>query len=227
MDGTLALLMPPEVAVASETDPSVAGPLFACEEAAVHHAIASRRTEFAVGRTCARRALAQLGAAPAPICVGTMREPLWPEGFVGSITHCRSFWAAAAARSSALSALGLDAAINRSLEPKIRERIAASDEEAVLVRRADPEVCWDAVLFCAKEAVFKAWWPLRRQWLGFGDARVVLDEAAGTFHADVAPGGGDSVESLRGRFAVDGELVISAVVIENPTPTEVQGRSTR
>jgi 4'-phosphopantetheinyl transferase EntD len=213
-DGTLAALMPPEVAVASETDPSAAGPLFACEEAAVNHAIASRRTEFAVGRTCARRALAQLGAAPAAICVGSMREPLWPEGFVGSITHCRSFWAAAAARSSALSALGLDAAVNRSLAPKVRDRIVASDEEAALVRRADPEVCWDVVLFSAKEAVFKAWWPLRRQWLAFGDARVVLDDAAGTFHADVGLAGGDSAGSVRGRFAVEGELVIAAVVIE-------------
>ena len=38
---------------------------------------------------------------------------------------------------------------------------------------------WDRILFCAKEATYKAWYPLTRRWLGFEDAHIVFDVDAG------------------------------------------------
>lgn len=35
-------------------------------------------------------------------------------------------------------------------------------------------VCWDRVLFCAKETVYKAWFPLTHCWLGFQEASVTI-----------------------------------------------------
>ena len=34
----------------------------------------------------------------------------------------------------------------------------------------ESRVCWDRLLFSAKEAVYKAWFPLAGRWLGFEDA---------------------------------------------------------
>jgi 4'-phosphopantetheinyl transferase EntD len=161
-DGTLHALLPPGVAVCTESDPTAAEPLFPSEQAAIRDAVASRQREFALGRTCARRALRRLGAEACPIGVGTMREPVWPEGIVGSITHCASFWAAAVARRAELRGLGIDVADNRPLEPAVRNLIAAGGDEAALMESADPDVAWDVVLFSVKEAVFKAWWPVHR-----------------------------------------------------------------
>ena len=48
---------------------------------------------------------------------------------------------------------------------------------------AAPGVCWDRVLFSAKESVYKAWFPLARRWLGFDEADVTIDPADGTFRA--------------------------------------------
>src|SRR3712207_5928280 len=54
----------------------------------------------------------------------------------------------------------------------------ALDEELVRLTKlsaADSAVCWDRVLFCAKETVYKAWFPLTRRWLGFEQASVTID----------------------------------------------------
>ena len=34
---------------------------------------------------------------------------------------------------------------------------------------------WDRILFCAKEATYKAWFPLTQRWLGFEDAHITFD----------------------------------------------------
>ena len=44
---------------------------------------------------------------------------------------------------------------------------------------------WDRILFCAKEATYKAWFPITHRWLGFEDAHITFDVddsgTAGTF----------------------------------------------
>ena len=73
-------------------------PLFPVEETSVAHAVPKRRTEFRTGRAYARAALAALGCAPAPIPVGESRQPLWPNGFLGSISHSGPWVGCAAVR---------------------------------------------------------------------------------------------------------------------------------
>ena len=79
------------------------------EAAAVQHAVEKRRREFAVGRMLARAALAAIGDPPSAIPTGNHREPVWPAGIVGSITHCAGYCAAAVARDAMVVALGIDA----------------------------------------------------------------------------------------------------------------------
>lgn len=213
LDAALRGLLPPAVAIATETDPAAAEPLLGSEERAVRTASTLRRQEFALGRTCGRRALRQLGCGSVPIGVGDTREPLWPRGIVGSITHCGAFWAAAVARRAEVPGIGIDAAANRTLEPAVRELIVACAEEAALAERSTAAVAWDVVLFSVKETVFKAWWPAHRQWLEFGDVKVTLDEAAGSFGARIASLHEDDEAVIRGRFTVVRDLVISAATL--------------
>ena len=44
-------------------------------------------------------------------------------------------------------------------------------------------MCWDRLLFSAKEAVYKAWFPLAHQWLDFRQADVTIAPRGGTFTA--------------------------------------------
>jgi 4'-phosphopantetheinyl transferase EntD len=73
--------------------------LFPEEEAVIARAVPKRRQEFTTARHCARTALATLGAPPAPILPGEMGAPTWPPGYVGTMTHCAGYRAAAIART--------------------------------------------------------------------------------------------------------------------------------
>src|SRR5262245_29080334 len=102
----IATLLPEDCA-ASETDGDENGRLAAEEEAALGPACEVRVREFTLGRLCARRALEALGHAPVPILRGPGREPLWPDGLVGSITHTRRYCAAVVAPRTRLVSVGI------------------------------------------------------------------------------------------------------------------------
>ncbi|MFG1829438.1 4'-phosphopantetheinyl transferase family protein [Micromonospora chersina] len=190
------------------------------EEDLLARAVEARRREFVTARRCAREALARLGYAPAPIRPGPEREPLWPAGVVGSITHCAGYRAAAVARDTALAGLGIDAEPHEPLPDGVAEMVTTAGEPESLARlRADrPAVHWDRLLFSAKESVYKAWYPLTGRWLGFEDAELSVDPAAGSFTARVLvdptrADGGPPLAALHGRWLVADGLVVTAVAV--------------
>jgi enterobactin synthetase component D / holo-[acyl-carrier protein] synthase len=171
-----------------------------------------RQVEFATGRSCAREALRRLGMTVGAIPVGTAREPVWPDGVVGSITHCPQYCAAAVAPRPQLDALGIDAERNRPLPDGVAERTCLPSELAGL--SAEPGVSWPAVLFSARESIFKAWYPIARRWLDYHDVLVTVDLARREFTAkplrlDL---GRDActLARLQGRFAWSAAHVFTA-----------------
>ncbi len=215
----LGELLPPGVGVAEEFGNSVPGRLFPEEEAIVAGASGARRREFATGRHCAHQALAKLGITGTPVLAGTNREPLWPAGIVGSITHCPGYRAAAVARERECASLGIDAEPNQPLPAGVLDVIALPQEVPRLpvLAAAAPGVCWDRLLFCAKESVFKAWFPVARRWLDFGDADIVIDQARAAFTATLLVPGprlpNGRLSELTGRFAVSHGLLLAAVAL--------------
>ena len=67
-----------------------------------------RKREFRAGRAAARAALEACGLSPQPILRDKARRPIWPPGFVGSISHTDHLAAAIAGDQSAFAGLGLD-----------------------------------------------------------------------------------------------------------------------
>lgn len=193
---------------------------FPGEEDLVATAVEGRRSEFVTARRCARQALARLGHSPAPIRSGPRREPQWPAGVVGSITHCRGYRAAAVAPQTLLTSIGIDAEPHGPLPDGVRDAVTVPGEPDMLAEltAADPKISWDRVLFSAKESVYKAWYPLTGRWLGFDDARLSIDPGAGTFSARLLvdgtrTDGGPPLTRLTGRHAVTGGLVVTAVFL--------------
>jgi 4'-phosphopantetheinyl transferase EntD len=211
-------LLPPEVAVAEAFDDPPGLRLYEEEESCVARAVDSRRREFTTGRHCARVALTRLGLGPSPISKGECGAPLWPNGVVGSITHCAGYRAAAVARTADLVTIGIDAEPNEPLPAGVFALISLPREQARLPALAAsvPGVCWDRLLFSAKESVYKAWFPLTGTWLDFDGADIVIDPATATFAACLlAPGltiAGRPCRELTGRFGVLDNLVVTAVV---------------
>jgi 4'-phosphopantetheinyl transferase EntD len=188
----------------------------------VARAVDKRRRDFTTGRHCARRALARLGIAPAPLLAGPAGEPLWPAGVVGSITHCAGYRAAAVAWSSDVPTIGIDAEPHEPLPEGVLDLVALPDERTQLRELStavDATTRWDRLLFSAKEAVYKAWYPHGREMLDFADARVRLDPT-GTFRADLLIGAdrcppiaptGRRLRGFTGRWATGDGLVVAAI----------------
>lgn len=66
-------------------------PLCPEEAAAVACSVEKRRREFAAVRVCARSAMTALGLPPQSVLPGERGAPRWPDGFVGSMTHCERY----------------------------------------------------------------------------------------------------------------------------------------
>jgi 4'-phosphopantetheinyl transferase EntD len=119
----------PDTVVVVETRGDRDEPLLRGEESALAGVKdPRRRREYVTTRACARAALERLEVEPVPILSGRHGEPLWPEGVTGSLTHCPGYRAAAVARTSDITSIGIDA-------------------------EADGE---DRLLFSARESVYKA-----------------------------------------------------------------------
>jgi 4'-phosphopantetheinyl transferase EntD len=220
----------PESVVAVEAhadDPLWDAPLHPEEEALVARAVAKRRREFAAVRGCARRAMEKLGVPAQPVVSGERGAPQWPDGLVGSMTHCDGYCAAALVRAADLASLGIDAEPNGPLPEGVGPTVFLPAETERLARLAEqrPAVHWDRILFSAKESVYKAWYPLTRTWLDFSEADITLHPGAdgaarGALRAELlVPGplvGERRLQAFDGGWAVRDSVVTTAVVVPHP-----------
>lgn len=190
--------------------------LFPEEEQVIAKSVEKRRREFTTARHCARQALARLGLPPAPILPGERGAPGWPNGVVGSMTHCAGYRAAVLARDTDIVTVGIDAEPHEPLPNGVEKAVTRPEERVHLAELAavDATVHWDKLLFAAKESVYKAWFPLTHKWLGFEDARVTFDPA-GTFEAELMVPGpvveSGTLAGFSGRWLVDKGLAITAI----------------
>lgn len=172
-----------------------------------------RRREFLTTRACARRALADLGVPPAPVPVGPDRAPQWPIGVVGSLTHCRGYRAAAVAAADQVASVGIDAEPARPLPASVLPRITSAGERAALRGARPIQEPLDRALFSAKESVFKAWYPVTRRYLAFGEAEVTFERPGEFVVRLLVAAPADWPDILRGRYVVGHDLVLTAVVV--------------
>lgn len=199
-------------------------PLFPEERAAIARAVDERRREYTSVRACARLALARFGLPRPPLVAGTLGAPRWPDGVVGSMTHCAGYRAAAVARTDHLLALGIDAEPHAPVPEEALEVITGSQEAAHLaaLSSSHPHVSWDRLLFSAKESVFKAWYPLTGRWLDFEDVVLRIDPLGGTFCAalqvEAQVLGGLPSDRFSGRWLVNGDLVLTTITVGSGRP---------
>lgn len=192
---------------------------YAQEEAVIEGAGAERSRSFRTVRHCARLAMVDLGLPPAPVVPGLRGEPRWPAGVVGSMTHCAGYRCAALAPVTALCGLGIDAEPNRPVSPRFLGSVSLPQERAALARLAagQPHIPWGRLLFSAKEAVYKVWFPLMRRRLGFGEADVRFCPE-GRFTARLLSAGlvvGERrITTLHGRWLVRDDLVVTAISLQ-------------
>ncbi|MFQ2063178.1 amonabactin biosynthesis phosphopantetheinyl transferase AmoD [Aeromonas veronii] len=147
--------------------------------ASLQRAAPKRLGEFLAGRFAAREALRPLGLAGSTVAIGPAREPLWPAGFEGSISHSllQGGGMALCAVRPGRAGMGLD------LESWLAERqaselwpsIVSGEEWARLAAAARAAGLSRAealtLIFSAKESLFKALYTRVGRYFDFLDAR--------------------------------------------------------
>jgi 4'-phosphopantetheinyl transferase EntD len=176
-----------------------------------------REDEFRAGRACAHEAMAGFGFDRWPLLPAPTREPQWPQGIVGSITHCRGYCAAAVASESCCTGIGIDATAIESVGVVVAP-IICSDEDLERLRRCAPagRRLMLAMIFSAKESVFKAVFPSTRITFDFEHVAIRSDPD-GSFHARASNRLlAQVIGDIDGRFEVRGSTLITAVVFHRP-----------
>jgi len=215
-------LFPSGVIAAELTVPAPRELLTSAEQQLMARCAEKRIQDFAAGRACAHRALRELGIHDFSLLAGQHREPLWPEGIIGSITHTSGYGAAVVARQRDLQSIGLDCEMIDSVDEELWSRICTPTEIERLERLPPAEQGRQAALiFAAKEAFYKCQFPLTRAWVGFEEVVIEpLDWPADTGAVRIIPQktlplGAAVVACLVSRFQFRGPWVITAVAAPN------------
>jgi 4'-phosphopantetheinyl transferase EntD len=180
-----------------------------------------RRHDFILGRLAARRALRGLGICPPSIPIGAQREPVWPPGIVGSISHSNGLGLAVAARTRDFRGIGVDIeARDRTLSSGGARKVLTKAEGWALDESdAKP---WPLIVFCAKEAAYKAIFQTCGARLGFQDiafSRVgtrvligIVQRSRQRSGADILPRDDEYFPSpIVTRFVMTSHFVITCV----------------
>ena len=202
-------LLPPCVAAYETSQFTHSAFLHPQEIAAVRNAVPKRIEEFAAGRACAHRALAELGCEPAPLPRGADRSPVWPQDIAGSITHTDDYCAAVVAWRREITGIGIDCEIiGRVRDDMLRLICTPAERERLAAMDGGQRTETATIIFSAKEAFFKCQSSACGELPGFQDVEMQLH--SGEFF--VAPCGSFTLQGkVQGHYTVSAGKVFTAI----------------
>jgi enterobactin synthetase component D len=173
------------------------------------------RSERLAGRQCAAMALTRAGAPSGEVGTNADGSPIWPAGFIGSITHTSGFASACVSGLGELAGVGIDTeeVLDGAGSRDIRDTVATRDELArIQGSSALDESSLVTLVFSAKESVYKCVAPITKQFLEFHDVELLeVDFRAGAFVARIHKTLSVPLPDPRGRFQLGAGLVHTAV----------------
>jgi len=148
---------------------------------------------------------------------GEDRAPIWPDGIVGTISHTRTWAAVGVARAGDALSLGCDLELDEPLKENLLRRVCGpAEREWIAAAARESRGRLAMLVFSAKEAAYKAQYPLTRKVLAFSDFALEFDLAGGTFRAEFQ-GSFDPFrrgQLLHGRWRAVSGLIATAVSID-------------
>jgi len=152
------------------------------EHAGIEHAVAKRQQEFIAGRICARQALDRLGITAGPLRKLPDGSIAWPDSIMGTVSHSETWCGAAVAQRCDVAGIGLDIETVTRVGENLWRQILTQEERAWLDRQPVAEAQQSvALIFSAKEALYKCIAALLERRIGFMDAVIVPDPQQGSF----------------------------------------------
>lgn len=147
------------------------------EKLLIQGASGKRMRDFCTGRMCAKKALLSLNCSDPEILIGDDKEPLWPAGYTGSISHSHDLAGALVAKKSDLVAVGLDIEKNGRVKPEMWYMLYTAKEQEYLnsLPKTEQDI-YSTLYFSMKESFYKLQHPVTKTFLGFKDVEIDLAE---------------------------------------------------
>jgi 4'-phosphopantetheinyl transferase EntD len=140
------------------------------EARALERAAIRVRRASGAARIVARSLLHRLGHEMTALPKSPEGPPIWPKGIVGSLAHDSRVAVAAVGTCENVVSVGIDVEPAEILSADLLDLVTTPRERA----RIDSDPYRGRLFFVAKEAAYKAVYPLDRAWLGHHDVEVDL-----------------------------------------------------
>ena len=193
---------------------------------AIRASVGRRQAEFLAGRICAQKTLAAHGRAAHMVGIGRHREPLWPPGHTGSITHTRDYAAAVACQDAGLLGIGIDIETIADADacPSIAA-LAVSPAEMARLYAGGAQLGEARLLtlaFSVKESFFKAAFREVGEYFDFDAVEVWgLDLKQGTVRLRCTRTLGARLQvgqMCEASFEFLDDAILTALVLDSPCP---------
>lgn len=163
--------------------------------------------------------MTDLGLDSLPIPMGPDRAPIWPKGVRGSISHSESACIAAVTLRDVL--VGIDIEPCQLLKDDLIDLICTDEElsSSAAAMSVDPAIA-ARIIFCAKEAVYKAQYPITKEILNFNDLTVFFAPSDTSFTAEFNHEVGRFARGYRmgGKAYLDGDFILAGVIFPPTLP---------
>lgn len=138
-------------------------------------AVKKRKAEYLAGRYLVRYMMRCAGVADSEIHSGKDREPCWPAGITGSISHNKDTAICAMNFGQPLIATGIDieTIMTWQTASDLSGSVISETEVAYLSKLTASYPFLLTLAFSAKESLFKAIYPQIRKYVGFLDASII------------------------------------------------------
>ena len=173
-----------------------------------------RKAEYSAGRNQSRRLIAALTGTVEPLLAGNYRQPLWPAGITGSISHSDDFCAVAVARDTTIQDLGIDVETFENLDPAVEELVLTPAEYGIT---RDLPGWASKLIFSIKESNYKCCYHRVRAFIDFKQCEVALDINTQTYTSRIKCNDADGEPLfllVRGGWLIEsGHIFTSAVMV--------------
>jgi len=216
-DTLIAPLFPPEV-ITNETNPiQLQESIFPEEATFIQKAVPKRKQEFFAGRLCARKALAEIGIEDFPLLMGKDRAPSWPPGVVGSIAHTEGYCGVAIALKTDVESLGLDVECVEQVDRDTWKHFCTQQELSRVNSLPESQQQKNAALiFSAKECLYKCQYQMSKEWVGFYDVTISINLDKNEFEVRFLIDVGSCFERgtcLRGKYFFSNGYVLTGITL--------------
>ncbi|WP_075186207.1 4'-phosphopantetheinyl transferase family protein [Teredinibacter haidensis] len=142
----------------------------------LERAVSKRKAEYLAGRYAAQLALKPKCVGSAQVTTGASREPIWPKGIVGTISHSRDLAVSAVALENAYVGLGIDVEdiVTQKTQSTIASQVLSATERNIVEAWPLDACLAFTLVFSLKESFFKASFPLVKRYFDF-DAISIVD----------------------------------------------------